>query len=60
MEYKIRVYIAVPDDLANNHSSCTLYFGFYDLFDNAELSKNRAFEEEPITLCPYQYLVTIK
>lgn len=60
MEYKIRVYVAVPDDLANNHSSCTLYFGFYDLFDNAELSKNRAFEEEPITLCPYQYLVTIK
>lgn len=60
MEYVIRIYVAIPNSLADSHSSCTLYFGFYDAFDNKELSRNKAFEEEPIPLCPYQCKVTLK
>ena len=60
MEYTIRIYVAIPNALADSHSSCTLRFGFYDAFDNHEMSRNKAFEDDPISLCPYQYLVTLK
>ena len=58
MEYVFRIYTAIPNDLAANYTSSTFHFGFYDSFDNAELAKNKAFEEDPTSLCPYQYIVT--
>lgn len=60
MEGSFRIYTAIPDSLAKSYKKATLRFGFYDLFDNIELSKNRAFEKDPTSLCPYQYLVTLK
>ena len=60
MEYTYRLYVAIPDALADSHSTCTFTFGFYDGFDNQEMAYNRAFEENPIALCPYQFNVTIK
>lgn len=53
------IYVAVPNELANA-GNITFRFGFYDQFDNKDLSRNRAFEEDPISLCPYQYIVKIK
>ena len=60
MEYTFRIYAAIPDSLANSHSSCEFNFGFFDLFDNYQLSYNRSFEEDPISLCPYQFVVPVK
>ncbi len=60
MEYTFRIYVAIPDSLADSYSSCTFTFGFHDLFDNTDLSYNRAFEDDPIVLCPYQFIVPIK
>lgn len=60
MEYTFRLYTAIPNVLADSHSTCTFTFGFYDLFDNYDLSYHRSFSEDPIAHCPYQYVVTIK
>ncbi len=59
-EYEFFMYAGIPNELANNHSAINYTFGFYDMFDNYELSKNRSFEEDPISMCPYQYAITIK
>ena len=60
MEYEIRIYKAIPDALADTFSTCSFNFGFYDGFDNQELSYNRSFAEDPIAECTYQYLLSIK
>lgn len=60
MEYTVRIYVAIPDALAEDHASCVFTFGFYDLFDNEELSYNRAFSDDPIAACPYQFVLPIK
>lgn len=60
MEYEYRIYTAIPAEMAEMVAAGEPYsftFGFYDGFDNYELSSNRAFEDEPISLCPYQYFV---
>ena len=59
-EYSFILYAAIPNELANNNTAINFRFGFYDMFDNTELSRNKAFEENPISLCPYQYAITIK
>lgn len=53
------LYAAIPNELVESHSSSSFTFGFYDLFDNEELARNRAFEDDPISLCPYQYTVDL-
>lgn len=60
VEYDFRIYTAIPDSLANSYSECTFTFGFFDGFENGELSSVRAFEEDPISHCPYQYSLTIR
>ncbi len=60
MEYVFRIYTAIPVSLADSHSASTFTFGFYDQFDNAELAMNRSFEEDPISLCPYQFKIILK
>ncbi|MBO7252366.1 MAG: hypothetical protein J6V25_07050, partial [Oscillospiraceae bacterium] len=60
MEYTIRIYVAIPNSLADNHGSCIFSFGFFDHFDNQELAYNRSFAEDPIALCPYRYTLTLK
>ena len=60
MEYTFRLYTAIPDSLADSHSSCSFTFGFYDLFDNKELAYNRAVADDAIALCPYQFVVPVK
>ncbi|MBQ7122532.1 MAG: hypothetical protein IJO03_09755 [Clostridia bacterium] len=59
-EYSFIMYTDVPDELANNNKAINYKFGFYDMFDNSELSRNKAFEDDPISLCPYQYAITVK
>ena len=56
--YSFTMYAKIPDELANP-GSVSFRFGFYDLFDNYELSYNRSFEDDPIALCPYQYALTL-
>lgn len=59
--YPFTMYAKIPNELANNHNSVAFRFGFYDLFANDTLARNRAFEKDPISLCPYQYaLPTLK
>lgn len=60
IEYNFRIYTPIPNELANNHDSCSFTFGFYDLFDNRELASSAAFSENPIAECPHQYAITIK
>ena len=60
MTYNYRLYVAIPDTLADSYSSCNFTFGFFDGFENQELSYIRSFEDDPISLCPYQYDVTLK
>ncbi len=59
MEYDMRIYVAIPDALADHVETCTFAFGFYEGFDNHELSYNKAFSDDPISLCPYQFRVTL-
>lgn len=59
-EYSFTMYAAIPNEIANNNKSITYRFGFYDEFANEELARNQAFEDDPISLCPYQYSVVIK
>lgn len=54
------MYASIPNELADNHTSINYRFGFYDMFDNEELSRNRAFEDDPISFCPYQYSFVLK
>lgn len=60
MEYKFRIYTAIPDQLANSFSQASFRFGFYDGFDNRELSSSRAFSEDPVGDCPYQFDIAIR
>lgn len=60
VEYDFRIYAAIPDVLANSYEACTFTFGFFDGFKNEDLSYIRAFEENPISHCPYQYQLNIK
>ncbi|MCI7474753.1 MAG: hypothetical protein MSB10_13940 [Clostridiales bacterium] len=53
------LYAAIPNELVESHNSSSFTFGFYDLFDNEELARNRAFEDDPISMCPYQYTVDL-
>ena len=55
---KFMIYAKIPDELSGAEEQ-SFRFGFYDLFDNQELAKNRGFEEDPISLCPYRYLVDL-
>ncbi len=57
--YSFTMYAAIPDELADAPGSVNFRFGFYDLFDNEELSRNRAFEDDPISLCPHLYAATL-
>ena len=60
MEYEFRIYTAIPDALAEQAAAgdgCSFTFGFYDGFDNYELSSNRAFSDDPIAECPYQFYI---
>lgn len=57
-EYVFRFYKAIPESLANSYTSAAFRFGFFDLFDTEELRKN-ASEEDPISLCPYQYILSL-
>ena len=59
-EYSFIMYADIPTELADNNNSINYRFGFYDMFDNSELSRNKAFEDDPISLCPYQYAITVK
>lgn len=59
-EYDFVMYAEIPDEVANSGTSIDFRFGFYDMFDNQELSRNRAFEDDAISMCPYQYSITIK
>lgn len=59
MEYVFRIYTAIPETLASSYASANFHFGFYDSFDNEELAMNMAFEEDPISLCPYQYILSV-
>ena len=55
------LYAKIPDELASASEQQISYrFGFYDLFDNYELAKNRSFEDDPISLCPYQYIFQLQ
>jgi len=60
MTYNYRLYVAIPDALADSYSSCNFTFGFFDGFENQELSHIRAFEDNPISLCPYQFDINLK
>ncbi len=57
--YSFTMYAAIPDELADAPETVNFRFGFYDLFDNEELSRNRAFEDDPISLCPHLYAATL-
>lgn len=58
--YNFTMYAAVPNELVEKYTSSSFRFGFYDMFDNEELAKNRAFEDDPISLCPYYYSMDLK
>jgi hypothetical protein len=60
IQYTFRIYTAIPTSLADSYSSADFTYGFYDMFDNMELARNRSFEEDPISLCPYQFKVNLK
>ena len=60
MEYEYRIYAAIPVELAEMVAAGESYsftFGFYENFDNQELAYNRAFGDDAIATCPYQYFV---
>ena len=61
MEYEYRIFVAIPDELAEMSKAgefpISFTFGFYDGFDNQELSYNRSFADDPIAECPYQYFI---
>ena len=57
--YDFIMYAAIPNELADKTPTGTFTFGFFDLFDNKDLSYNRSFEEDPISLCPYQYVLNL-
>lgn len=60
MEYEFRIYTAIPNTLSEMIDAgepCSFTFGFYDNFDNQELASNRAFAEDPIAMCPYQFFI---
>ena len=59
-EYDFFMYAEVADELADSYSKASFRFGFYDQFDNSEMAKNKAFEDEPIPMCPYYYTITLK
>lgn len=54
------MYASIPDELADNHTAISYRIGFYDMFDNLELSKYRSFEEDPISFSTYQYSLKLK
>ncbi len=58
--YNYRLYVAIPDALADSYASCRFTFGFFDGFENQELAYIRSFEDDPISLCPYRYGVVLK
>ena len=60
MTYDFTIYAAVPNELAESYQAASFRFGFYDMFDNEELSRNKAFEDDPASLCPYYYTMTLK
>lgn len=60
MEYEIRIYKAIPDALAEQYSTSSFTFGFYDGFDNKDLSYNKSFAEDPVAECPYQYFIAFQ
>ena len=63
MEYEFRIFTAIPDALAEQAASgdgCSFTFGFYDGFDNYELSSNRAFSDDPVAECPYQFFIPFR
>ena len=59
MEYTIRIYTAIPNQLADSISSAEFTIGFFDGFENQELASVRAFSEDPIAECPYQFAIKL-
>ncbi len=59
-EYDFFIYQAVAEELADGTKPASFRFGFFDGFANEQLSYNRSFEDDPISLCPYYYLIVIK
>lgn len=53
------IYASIPDELVNSHTDTSFSFGFYDLFDNSKLAESKAFSEDPIADCPYQYTMDL-
>lgn len=63
IEYEYRIYTAIPVELQEYFYAgepCSFTFGFYDNFDNQELSYNRSFSDDAIAECPYQFLVSLQ
>lgn len=58
--YTFTMYAAVPNELVDTYTTSNFRFGFYDMFDNQELARNKAFEEDPTSLCPYYYTMKLK
>lgn len=56
--YDFIMYAAIPNELADQNPTGAFTFGFYDLFDNMDLSYHRS-DDNPISFCPYQYVLTL-
>ncbi len=52
INYELRLYVSVPEELINTAENATLSMGFFDKFDNQELSRIRN-DEDVIEKCPY-------
>lgn len=60
LTYEYRIYTAIPVELQEYFYAgepCSFTFGFYDGFDNYELASNRAFSDDAIAECPYQFFI---
>ena len=54
INYDLRFYLNVPAELANAPESAVLKLGFFDDFDNMELSRIRG-DKDALEKCPYSY-----
>ena len=63
LTYEYRIYTAIPVELQEYFYAgepCSFTFGFYDGFDNYELASNRAFSDDAIAECPYQFFISFQ
>ena len=54
ISYDLRIYVTVPAELANSPETAALSLGFYENFDNTELSRNRG-DADALAKCTYSY-----